>query len=97
MRPAEGRQKVVKRNFVGHVDRGQTQTPLVLVIMKKIVVADSYIEDMSRRNAGRVVIIIFRALEPGMTLQSFDATSQGDARRRTGNSASPTYAIVGSE
>src|ERR1700756_4170671 len=54
---AKGRQEIVKRNFVGDIDRGYTKAPLVLVAMKDIVLSDGNVEQVARRNTRRIVIV----------------------------------------
>ena len=44
MRPAEGRQEVVERVFVGHIDDCELRAPFVLVAMEQIVMPERNIE-----------------------------------------------------
>ena len=59
VRPAESGQEIIERNLIGDIDRGHAQAPLVLVAMKKIVISHRKVEQVPRRNAGRIVIVIF--------------------------------------
>ena len=61
MRAAEGGEEVVERVFVGDVYRGKMQAPLVLVAVKEVVFADGRIEEIARRNAGRIGVVVARA------------------------------------
>jgi len=58
---AERRQEVIKRRLVGQVDHRKAQTPLEAVAMKQIVVTGADIEQVARRDAWRIVIVIFRS------------------------------------
>lgn len=60
MRAAERRQKIVKRCLVRQIDGGQLQAPFVFVAVKEIVMAERKIEQVPRRDALRVVVVIFR-------------------------------------
>ena len=44
MRPAEGRKKVIQRQFVGQVDGGERKTPFIVIAFKQVVVAHRNIE-----------------------------------------------------
>ena len=59
MRPAEGRQEVIQRQFVGDVDGGKRETPFVTFAFEQVVVAHCNIEQVARRNARRIVVVIF--------------------------------------
>src|SRR5205807_5763146 len=54
----EGRQKVIKRNLVGYVDRGHTKAPLVLLAAKNVVISYCDVEQVARCDTRRVVIIV---------------------------------------
>jgi hypothetical protein len=63
MRAAEGGQKVVERIFVGQVDGGKLdggklETPFEFVAAQQVIVAQRKIEEISRRDAGRIGIVI---------------------------------------
>ena len=58
MSSAEGGEKVVKGNFVGHIDGRQAQAPLVTVTTEEIVFAHRYVEQIARRNARWIVVIV---------------------------------------
>src|ERR1035438_1367948 len=60
MRPAERRKKVVERILVGHIDGRQAQTHPVLVALEYVVVPDRYIEQVSRRDARRILVVVLR-------------------------------------
>src|SRR5579872_557050 len=61
MRSAERRQKVVKGDFVRHIDDREGQTDsLVTTGVENVVVSDREIEKAARTDARRVVIIILR-------------------------------------
>jgi hypothetical protein len=59
VRPAEGREEVIERQFVGDVDGGKRETPFVTFAFKLVVVAHRNIEQITRRNARRIVVVIF--------------------------------------
>ena len=61
VRSAEGRKEVVERLFVGQVDHRQTRAPLVLVAVEDIVVSDRDVEEIARRDARRIVVVVLRA------------------------------------
>ena len=58
---AERRQKVVESNLVGQVDDREPQAPLVTVAVKQIVVTGANVEQVSRGDARRIVIVVFRS------------------------------------
>ncbi len=62
MRPTERREKVVEGRFVRHVYRGELKTELKFVPIKNVVVPDSYVEQMTRSDTRRIVIVV---LGPG--------------------------------
>jgi hypothetical protein len=64
MRSAEGGEEIVKTYLVGDVDCRNTKTPLVPVSTKNVVISDGEIEQMTGRDARRVVIIVFRPGSP---------------------------------
>ena len=59
VRPAEGREKVIQCQFVGDVDGGKRETPFVTFAFKQVVVTHRNIEQVTRRNARRIVVVIF--------------------------------------
>ena len=60
VRPTESRKEVIQRRFVGEVDSGQLNTPLVLFTMEEIVIAHREIEKIPRLDTLRIVIVVFR-------------------------------------
>ena len=58
VRAAERGQEVVERVFVRHVDCRQLQTNFVSVSVKQIIVSKGEVEDTSRRDTLRVVVVI---------------------------------------
>ncbi len=58
VRSAEGREEVVKGRFVRHVYRSELKTELISVPVKNVVVPDSYVEQMTRSDTRRIVIVI---------------------------------------
>ena len=64
VRSAESGKEVVERLLVGQVDHGQAGAPLVLVAVEEIVVADGDVEQAARRDARRVVVVVFGAGAP---------------------------------
>ena|SRR5438034_7000152 len=59
MRAAERRQEVIKRNFVRQVDHCKAQAPLVAISVEQVVVPDAEIKQVTRRDAGRIAIVVF--------------------------------------
>ena len=60
MRSTEGREEVVQRLLVRHIDGGKAQTPPVVIASQEIVVPNAEIKQISRRDAlGIVVVILF--------------------------------------
>ena len=55
---AESREEVIERVFVGQVDRRQAQGQALVVGTQQIFGSEAQIEQMSRRDAGRVVVIV---------------------------------------
>src|SRR5271165_1081367 len=58
---AESGKEVVERHFVGQIDSGKSQAPLVTVAAEEVVFTHGDVEQISRRNARRVVIGAFGA------------------------------------
>ena len=58
MRARECGEEVVESVLVGKVDGGQMEAPLVLIAVKKIVLAKRCVEDVAGRDARRVVVVI---------------------------------------
>lgn len=58
---AERRKEVVERFFVRQIDDRQAGAPPVLVGVEDIVVSDGGVEEIARRDTGRVVVIVLRA------------------------------------
>jgi hypothetical protein len=61
MGSAERRKKVIERNLVRDIDSGKSETPLVLVTTKNVVVSHGNVEQVASGNAGRVFVIILGA------------------------------------
>ena len=58
MRATERRQKVIQRILVGDVDAGEGETPLITLALEEVVISQRNVEQMPRRNAGRIVVVI---------------------------------------
>src|SRR5580693_4785508 len=58
VRPAERREEVIERHFVGDVDGGESQAPLVAVAAEQVVLAHGYVEQIAWGNSRRVVIVV---------------------------------------
>jgi len=56
VRAAEGGQEIVDRRLVGQVNDRESQTPLVAVTAKKVVLADADIKQVAGFDARRVVV-----------------------------------------
>src|SRR5580704_7569190 len=61
VRAAEGGKKIVQGGFVGQVDDREAEAPLVAVTVEKIVVAHGEIEEVTRLNAWRILVVVLRA------------------------------------
>jgi len=55
---AKCRQEIVERNLVGDIYSGEPKTPLVLVTAKQVVIPYGNVEQVTRGNTRRIVIII---------------------------------------
>jgi hypothetical protein len=55
---AEGGEEVVERDFIRHVDDRDASAPFVLVTMEQIVIAQTEIKKVARRNALGIVVIV---------------------------------------
>ena len=51
-----GRQEVVESNPIGDVDRSELKAPLVAFSVEKVVISDGDVEEMTRGDAGGIVI-----------------------------------------
>jgi hypothetical protein len=60
VRAAERRQEIIKRNLIGDVNRSHTEAPFA-VAAKNIVIANRDVEQVARRDPGRIVIVILGA------------------------------------
>jgi hypothetical protein len=59
VRPAESRKEVIQRILVGNVNRRQIEIQLVAILTKDVLLADCNIEEVARRYARRVLVVIF--------------------------------------
>src|SRR5271156_4885830 len=59
MCPAERREEVVQRVVVCQIDHCEAQTPPIAVTSEQIVVADSQVKQAARRDARRVLVVVF--------------------------------------
>src|SRR5580698_7232153 len=58
MRAAEGGEEIVEHVIVREVHRGELQADFVLVAVQQVVFSDGGVEEMARRDARRVVVVI---------------------------------------
>jgi hypothetical protein len=58
---AERGQEIVKRGFIGYVNRSELQAPLVFVVVEQVVVAETDIKQVPRRDAGRIMVVVLGA------------------------------------
>src|ERR1700733_3165952 len=83
VRAAEGGEKVVEGVFVGDVDAGETQAPLVFVACEEVVYADGGVEDVAGGDAGWVLVVILGVgggdAEEAGTVLGGEALAVGDA------------------
>ena len=59
MRSAEGRKEIVECVLVRDIDGGKPQAPSALIASEEIVVADGGVEQAARRDARRVLVVVF--------------------------------------
>ena len=55
---AESGKEVIERLFVRDVDHGKSRTPFVFVAIRQIIHAHCHVEEIARRDARRVMIVI---------------------------------------
>lgn len=58
VRAAEGGKEVVERVFVGDVDGGKLRAPFEAFAVEEVVVADRDVEQITRRDPRRVMVIV---------------------------------------
>src|ERR1700689_4282525 len=58
MRAAAGGKEVIHGGLVGRFDGGQVKGPFVMHIAEDVVLADGGVEEVARRNALRVLIVV---------------------------------------
>ena len=58
---AEGGEKIIKRVRIGQIDDRELRAPLVLVSVEQIVMSQRKVEQITRLNAGRVVVVVLCA------------------------------------
>ena len=61
VRPAEGREEVIQRRFVGDVDGGKRKTPFVMIAFEQVVVSHCNVKQIARRDAGWIVVVVLRS------------------------------------
>jgi len=85
VRSAERGQEIVQRGLVRQVDDREAQAPLVVVAVEQVIIAHAGIEQVSRVDAGRIVIVVLRSrrryLEPRRPVQRWVARNQRSAQR----------------
>src|SRR5258707_11789354 len=60
VRAAEGGKEVVECILVGQVDGRELETDLVLVPTEDVVMPNGHVEKTSRRDAGRILVVVLR-------------------------------------
>ena len=58
VRPAKGRKKVIQRFSIRQIDHGQPHAPLISISFEDIIVANRDVEQIARRDARGVVVVI---------------------------------------
>ena len=61
VRSAERGQEIVQRGLVCQVDDREAQAPLVVVAVEKVIIAHAGIEQVTRSDARRIVIVVLRS------------------------------------
>lgn len=61
MRAAESRIEIIERDFVGYIDKTQTRRQFYFFRSQNIVRAETQIEQMTRRDARRIRVVVFHA------------------------------------
>ena len=59
MSSAKSGQEVVQRFLIGEVHDGEPQAPFVAVAAEDVVVTHSHVEEIARRDARRVLVVVF--------------------------------------
>ena len=94
MRPAERGKEIVKCGLVRQVDDREAQAPLVVVAAEQVIIAHAGIEQVTRLDARRIVIVILcswsRYLEPCRPVERRVARHQRSAQRRENAPAEET-------
>ncbi len=86
VRSAERGQEIVQCRLVRQVDDREAQAPLVVVAVEQVIIAHAGIKQVSRVDAGRIVIVVLRSrrryLEPCRPVERRVASDQWSAQRR---------------
>lgn len=61
MRATEGRQEVIQCILVGHINGRQVEVRLEMLLVEDVLFANRRIEQVARRNALRVMIVVARS------------------------------------
>jgi hypothetical protein len=61
VRPAKGRQEVIKRRLVRHIHASHLETPLEAIAIEEVVVSNRSVKEIPLPNAGRVMVVIASA------------------------------------
>ena len=59
--PAEGREEVVQRFFIRHIDHGDPRAPFVPVTTEEVIVTHREIEQIAGLDALWIVVVVFGA------------------------------------
>ena len=70
VRSAEGRKEIVERFFVGQIDHRQARAQFEPVAVKEVVLSHGDVEKIARCDAGRIVVVVFRAGRRNLTRYS---------------------------
>src|ERR1700692_3850994 len=95
VRAAKGRKEIIERGLIRQVDGGEPQAPLVTVTVEKIIVPDASIEKTARRDALRIVIVIFFSRRGNLEKYGTEAGCIAGGERRSRGTRSSQLAIAG--
>ena len=96
MRAAEGGEEVVERVLVGDVDGRQVEIRLVLVRVEDVVLADRDVEQVARRNARRVVVVVLGAGSRNLTSCDVYPAASQEVKPEVGVAATPSQVMPAS-
>src|ERR1700693_375832 len=95
MRAAKSGKEIIERGLVCQIDGGESQAPLVTVAVEKIVVPYAGIEQVARRDALWIMVVIFFSRSGNLEKYGTEAGCIAGGERRSGGTRSSQLAIAG--